>query len=164
MKLRLINESYSKECIIELAFVGPKSQGQTRLFGDYQLPHNLQTINIGLLDNIEYYERCVVFDVTHDIVASELLQRLKPMFKKFGSDHGELVLIYDESGGIETITPTWQGSKIQNASKIEQTWGNRDVDGGYLLLYKNGDMIKRIPLSKGFAYAVFQEVDEKDLD
>lgn len=163
MKLRTIVENIDNssvnEYIIELAFVGPKSQSQSRSFGGhYQLPHNLQTINSELLDNPEYYERCVVFDLTNDKVASKLLQTLKPYFKKYGVDHAELVLEYDEEGGTETITPTYGGSVIPNAAKIEQAWGYSDVNNGYLLFYDNGTMVKKLPLSKDFAYAAFQEI------
>ena len=140
MKLRIIAENTSSgvnEHIIELAFVGPKSQDQNRSFGQYQLPHSLQTINTGLLDNPEYYERCVVFDMTNDKTASELLQTLKPVFKKYGVDHAELILVYDEEGGTETIKPTYGGATIPNATKIEQEWGYSDINHGYLLLYDN---------------------------
>ena len=164
MKLRTIAENIDNsginEHIIELAFVGPKSQNQSRSFGGhYQLPHNLQTINSELLDNPEYYERCVVFDLTNDKAASKLLQTLKPYSKKYGVDHAELVLEYDEEGGTETIKPTYGGSVVPNAAKIEQAWGYSDVNNGYLLFYdKDGKMVKKLPLSKDYAYAAFQEV------
>tara|TARA_R110000868_G_scaffold150227_5_gene373262 strand:+ start:8864 stop:9361 length:498 start_codon:yes stop_codon:yes gene_type:complete len=163
MKLRTIVENIDNssvnEYIIELAFVGPKSQNQSRSFGHYQLPHNLQTINSELLDNPEYYERCVVFDLTNDKTASKLLQTLKPYFKKYGVDHAELVLVYDEEGGTETIKPSYGGATIPNATKIEQEWGYSDINHGYLLLYdKDGKTVKKLPLSKDYAYAAFQEV------
>jgi len=163
MKLSTIAEnanSGTDEHIIELAFVGPKSQNQSRSFGGYyQLPHNLQTINAGLLDNPEYYERCVVFDLTNDKVASKLLQTLKPVFKKYGVDHAELVLEYNEEGGTETIKPTYGGAVVRGADKIEQAWGWREVNNGYLLFYDDGIMVKKLPLSKNFAYVVFQDVE-----
>ena len=80
------NKREDLEYIVELAFVCPKSQDQSRKFGAYLLPHDLQTVNMQLLDNPEYYDRCVIYDIGHDQKGHALLQDLKPTFKKVGSE------------------------------------------------------------------------------
>ena len=90
------NKREDLEYIVELAFVCPKSQDQSRKFGAYLLPHSLQTVNMQLLDNPEYYDRCVIYDISHDQKGHAILQDLKPTFKKVGSDHAELVIVYDK--------------------------------------------------------------------
>ena len=95
-KLWLEKTSEDLEFIVELAFVCPKSQDQSRKFGAYLLPHSLQTVNMQLLDNPEYYDRCVIYDISHDQKGHAILQDLKPTFKKVGSDHAELVIVYDK--------------------------------------------------------------------
>ena len=173
MRLRLMSESSGdgpqrywrdgrsdNEIYIELAFVGPRSSGKDRRFGAYQLPHRFQTVNVDLLDNIEYYERAVVYDISNDKVAEEPLQMLKPMFKKYGRDYGEVVLAYNwEPEVVEKHRQMYQGEVLHGLPDIEELAGGvAEIEHGYVLLYKDNEEPIKIPFSVGFASAVLDNV------
>ena len=159
----VFNEAYGRteqEHYIGLAFVGPKVKGQDRKFGEYKLPHRLNTVDFGLLDNAEYYERTMIYDMNDDKIAEEPLQRLKPMFKKYGCEHGEVVLVYNwEPEVIEKHKQMYGGEVLNGAPDIEEVAGGvAEIERGYLILYKDDAKLLEIPFSHDFAYAVFDPI------
>lgn len=154
------NGRTEQEHYIGLAFVGPKVKGQDRKFGAYKLPHRLNTVDFGLLDNAEYYEHTMIYDMNDDKIAEEPLQRLKPMFKKYGCEHGEVVLVYNyEPEVIEKHKQMYGGEVLNGAPDIEEVAGGvAEIERGYLILYKDDAKLLEIPFSHDFAYAVLDNV------
>jgi hypothetical protein len=160
------NKREDLEYIVELAFVCPKSQDQSRKFGAYLLPHDLQTVNMQLLDNPEYYDRCVIYDIGHDQKGHALLQDLKPTFKKVGSDHAELVFVYDKLWHDEEHWQRWKGDIDYHAPKIRETGEDVDFKHAYLLLYnrEDGKRISKLKIPSHHAYNLFNVYENKILD
>ena len=157
----------------ELAFVCPKSKGQSRKWGrsGYLLPHDLQTANIQLLDNPEYYDRCVVYDLdaARDDGMTDprhpTLQDLKPSFKKFEVTHAELIINYTVHYTHEMQPATYGGEKLVNISPHEVDGVDAEVNDAYLFLYnEKGTRIKELKISGHYAYNLFNVYEEELLN
>jgi len=148
--------SGTSEYYVELGLFGPKSQGQTRKFGGFLLPHNLQTLNRKLLGNPEYYDRCVVYDMTND-ERPEVLNHMKDVFIKAQAEHGELVIPYRWYWWDELHSPHWKGSIVVNADKYHEFGSEIEfTKGAYLILYKaDGQKLKEIPIAQHYGQELF---------
>jgi len=153
MKLRTISENSNRSdhdiAGFELAFVGPKSPKSSRKLGAYLLPHNLATINWELIDNLEYFERCVVYDLTHDQIAIPEIQLLKNEFVKQRVDSAELIIEYKIDFIDEIQNPHWKGSVVPG---VKHSVSSRQSNyyNSYLLI--NG---KKLRIPSEYGYAIF---------
>tara|TARA_R110002110_G_scaffold49735_3_gene147763 strand:+ start:545 stop:1078 length:534 start_codon:yes stop_codon:yes gene_type:complete len=168
-KLAFEDKNYSsnenKEFNVELVFVGPKSKNQNRKHGAYILPHNLQTINTDLLDNPEYYDRCVVYDLTHDQAGHTVLQKLKSTFKKFEVTHAELTINYTVNHTHEAQDATHGGEKLTNVPPHIVDDIDAEVNDVHLLLYnEKGARIKELKVPAHYAYDLFDIYEEQILN
>lgn len=161
MRLRMITEvnetnSYRgiKEYIVELGLVGPKSRGRSRKYGAYLLPHNLMDINWDLINNPEYFDRAVIYDLTHDQIAARSIQRLKDVFVSEKEDHAELVIYVDYTYANETHYAYWGGERIPNIQGRDYTDEIIDLDSIVLLIGN-----KELKLPEPYATEVFSDLE-----
>ena len=141
--------------IIELAFVGPKSSKGRRKFGEYLLPHNLATIDFDLIDNLEYLDRCVVYNLSAGGV-HPLLQELRQTFIKYRADHGELIINYNWLYIEEEHATYFAGEVINNIPKKNVSDIIFDFSDAKLILYFDGKKGVELHVHKHLGYELFE--------
>lgn len=137
---------------LELALVGPKSRGSSRRFGAYVLPHSLAMLNWDLIDNPEYLDRCVVYDITNDQVAPQILQELQQVFLSEKADFAELAIKYDDRSSHEEHKSYYGGEVVPNAPTHNEFLHEIDFNSAYLII---NNRTMKIP--DNYGYKVFQE-------
>ena len=149
------NNNYN-QYYFEIMLAGPPNKGSSRKVWAYQLPHKLASINWSLIDNPEYRERCIVYDMTNDQRAVKAVNDILPWLIERKIEHAEIEIRYRYDVIHDAQYSYYGGSKAENGPKHYVTSTTWDYHGSVLHVSPN----QQFKIADETGYKIFNQMED----